>query len=280
MTAMRDGAVDGSGGDPSAALLLTFDFDAESSWLQPGVEPAAQDLTQLSWGAFGGRRGIHRILAMLAELELPATFFVPGWTVDAYPDRVKEIHAAGHEVGHHGYHHVPPISLSAAEQREDLLRGVEAIERCTGERPLGYRSPSWQLAPPTLELLVEHGFAYDSSCMGDDRPYVERHGELEILELPVHWTLDDFPQLSWFPHLSGPLRDPGDVMVTWRREVDAAIAEQRPLVLTCHPETIGRAGPMAAFTDFVRELRDEGRVRFARCIDLARGPEGQACLSR
>jgi peptidoglycan/xylan/chitin deacetylase (PgdA/CDA1 family) len=260
----------------TATVLLTFDFDADSPWLQPGVEDAAYDLTQRSLGAYGARRGIHRILAMLTELELPATFFLPGWTTDAYPDRVKEIHAAGHEVGHHGYHHVPPVRLSEDAQREDLLRGLEAIERCTGERPLGYRSPSWQLTPTTLALLVENGFAYDSSCMGDDRPYVERHGEFEILELPVHWTLDDLPHLGWRLSYRGPLRDVGEVIATWRREVEAAITEQRPLVLTCHPEVIGRASPMAAFADFVRDLRDDGRVCFARCIDIARSLEKPA----
>jgi peptidoglycan/xylan/chitin deacetylase (PgdA/CDA1 family) len=230
-------------------------------------------MTQRSWGAFGRRRGIHRILAMLTELEVEATFFVPGWTAEAAPDRVKEIHAAGHEVGHHGYRHVPPGTLTAAEQQEDLLRGVEAIERCIGERPLGYRSPSWQLTPATLALLVENGFLYDSSCMGDDRPYLERHGAAEILELPVHWTLDDFPHLGWMSHHSGPLRGPEEMIQAWRREVEAAIREGRPLVLTCHPEITGRAGPMEVFAAFVREMRDDPRVRFGRCIDIAREAE-------
>lgn len=251
-------------------ILLTFDFDAESPWVALGSDAAARDLTQLSLGAFGARRGVVRIVDLLAELEIAATFFVPGWTVDAHADRVRDLHARGHEVGHHGYHHVPPITLSAAEQRDDLMRGIEAIENCIGERPAGYRSPSWQLTPVTLGLLREFGFAYDSSCMGDDRPYRERHGEVEILELPVHWTLDDFPHFGWMSHHSGPLRDPDETMVTWRREVQVAIHEDRPLVLTCHPEFVGRAGPMEAFAAFVRELRGDPRVEFARCIDIAR----------
>ena len=259
----------------TVTLLLTFDFDAESPWLAPEADDASRDLTQRSWGAYGGRRGIHRIASMLDELELQATFFVPGWTADAYPERVRELHARGHEIGHHCYQHVPPVTLSADAQREDFMRGIEAIERCTGERPLGYRSPSWQLTPVTFALLREHGFAYDSSCMGDDRPYVERHGELEILELPVHWTLDDWPHLGFLAHHSGPLRDPADVIVTWRREVEAAIEEQRPLVLTCHPELIARAGSMRTFAEFVRELRGDPRVRFARCIDVARAHGGE-----
>jgi peptidoglycan/xylan/chitin deacetylase (PgdA/CDA1 family) len=254
----------------SADVLLSFDFDAESPWLAPEADAATRDLTKLSWGAFGARRGIGRISDLLRELRVPATIFVPGWTVDAHPDQVRALHEQGHEIGHHGYHHVPPTTLAATEQREDLLRGVEAIERCIGERPVGYRSPSWQLTPATLALLVEFGFVYDSSCMGDDRPYTERHGELEILELPVHWTLDDFPHLGWVSGHPGPLRDPQEMLIGWRREVGAAIREQRSVVLTCHPEVTGRAGPCEAFAEFVTELRDDPQVRLVRCIDLAR----------
>jgi peptidoglycan/xylan/chitin deacetylase (PgdA/CDA1 family) len=253
----------------SGAVVLTFDFDAESPWLAPNTDDAARDLTQLSWGAFGGRRGIDRILGLLDEADIRATFFVPGWTVDTYSDRVRDIHARGHEVGHHGYHHVPPVKLSASEQREDFLRGIEAIETCIGEKPLGYRSPSWQLTPVTFALLREFDFEYDSSCMGDDRPYVERSGGVEILELPVHWTLDDFPHLGWMSHHSGPLRDPAEMITMWQREIDIARREERPIVLTCHPELVGRAGPMDTFAAFVHRLRDDPETRFARCIDVA-----------
>jgi peptidoglycan-N-acetylglucosamine deacetylase len=254
----------------TATVLLTFDFDAESPWQQPGVDDATRDLTKLSWGAYGGRRGIVRIAAALDELDVPATFFVPGWTAEVHADRVREIHARGHEIGHHGYLHLLSTQISAAEQRDEVERGVEAIERCTGERPVGYRSPGWQLTPVTLALLHEFGFAYDSSCMGDDRPYMEHCDGREILELPVHWTLDDYPHLGWVPYRGGALRDPEEMVAQWRREVDAAVQEARPVVLTCHPEVVGRAGPMDAFAAFVQELRCEPRVRFARCIDVAR----------
>lgn len=235
----------------------------------PGVDESARDLTQLSWGAFGARRGIRRILELLGDLEISATIFVPGWTVEKYPERVREIAERGHEVGHHGFHHVPPVQLDADAQREDLERGIAAIERCTGSRPLGYRSPSWQLTPVTFELLVELGFVYDSSCMGDDRPYLERHHDLQLIELPVHWTLNDFPQLATTSYTTSPLRDPADIITIWRREIGLAIDADRSVVLTCHPEVVGRAGPMQCFGEFVRELRDNPRLQLVRCIELA-----------
>jgi peptidoglycan/xylan/chitin deacetylase (PgdA/CDA1 family) len=252
------------------AIMLTFDFDAESPWLQNDVADHARDLTQLSWGAFGARRGIVRILDLLDELDIRATFFVPGWTADAHPDRVRAVHERGHEVALHGYHHVPPVAFSAEEQRHDFVRGMEALARCTGVAPVGYRSPAWQLTPVTMTLLAEFGFVYDSSCMGDDRPYRERHGDREILELPVHWTLDDFPHLAWMPQYTGPLRGAADLISAWRPEVEAALRDDRPLVLTCHPEVVGRAGPMESLATFVAELCKDHRVEFARCVDVAR----------
>lgn len=255
-------------------VLLTFDFDAESPW-PLGEDSARGDLTQLSWGAYGARRGVQRIGTILDAHGAPATIFVPGWTAEAHPEEVRELRAGGHEIAHHGYHHRPPVELSAAEQRADLVAGIEAIERCAGAAPRGYRSPSWQLTPETLALLAEHGFAYDSSCMGDDRPYMERHGVHEILELPVSWWLDDFPHLGWLAGGGGPLRDPEEMFALWRREVELAIAEARPLVLTCHPEVSGRPAAAAALDGFVAWLAAEPRVRLRRCADLAESVSAQ-----
>jgi peptidoglycan-N-acetylglucosamine deacetylase len=254
----------------AATVLLTFDFDAESVRLQPGSGYDDRDLTHLSIGSFAPRRGLPRIVELLDRLQIEATFFVPGWTAEAHPEQVRDLRAHGHEIAHHGFQHaIAPAKLSAAEQREDLQKGVEAIATCIGEPPRGFRSPAWQMTPATFTLLGEFGMTYDSSCMGDDRPYWERYEDSEILELPVHWTLDDFPHLGWSLYRAGPLRDPAEMMVTWRREVDAAIEDPRPIVLTCHPELIGRAGPLKVFAEFLRELKQDPRLRFSRCIDLA-----------
>jgi peptidoglycan-N-acetylglucosamine deacetylase len=254
----------------SATIFMTFDLDAESLTMEPDVSESARDLTHLSWGAFGPRRGLSRVLALLERLDICTTFFVPGWTVTAHADHVKEIAARGHEIGHHGFQHATsPVTLSASEQRDDFLRGMEAIVECIGVTPRGYRSPFWQLTPVVFELLLEHEMLYDSSCMGDDRAYMERFEGREILELPVHWTLDDFPHLGWKLQYSGPLRHPKEMLETWRGELDAAIEEERQLVLTCHPEIIGRAGPIAAFAQFLEEARQHPGVQFSNCIEFA-----------
>ena len=170
-------------------------------------------------------RGLERVAAVLACHDAKATFYVPGATIDENPSAFAELLAAGHEVAHHGYAHMPTHTLDAAGQREELERGIDALARI-GVAPSGYRSPGWELTPATLALLPELGFAWDSSLMGDERPY--RVGPL--VELPVNWRLDDVPYWT-------ALRDPRDVLAIWTAEADHADGH---LTCTIHPELTGR----------------------------------------
>ncbi len=187
------------------AVSLSFDFDADVGLAWQGLEGRMTSSSELRYGAV---RGVHRLLDLLAARDLRATFYVPGETALRHADAVRAVAAAGHEIGHHGHLHLFNDRASEAEQREEMRRGLAALEDLLGERPRGYRSPGWELTPYSLALLVEHGFAYDSSCMADDRPYVERAGEAAILELPVHWSLDDWVyygfQRDAFGHMSDP----------------------------------------------------------------------------
>src|SRR3954462_7241214 len=154
-------------GDHRAALALTFDVDAESAIL--AVDPKyARRLTTMSHQAYGPKVGVPRILRMLERQGLTATFFVPGLTADRYPHTVEAIAAAGHELGHHSYSHVQLYKLDEAEERRELERGLESLERITGRRPVGYRAPWWELNDRTPALLAEYGFRFDSSLMDDD----------------------------------------------------------------------------------------------------------------
>ena len=152
-----------------ATVCLTFDFDAISIWIGPMGAPSP---SMISGGEFGVV-GVERVLRLLARERRPATFFIPGHTADTYPDSVRAIVAAGHEVGHHGYLHENPVALESAErEREVLERGLAALDRAAGVRPIGYRSPAWDNSPQTIGLLLEYGFRYESSLMGKDfEPY-------------------------------------------------------------------------------------------------------------
>src|SRR6185437_3507968 len=145
-----------------------LDVDAESAIL--AVDPKyARRLTTMRHQAYGPNVGVPRILRMLERNGVTGSFFVPGLTADRYPGAVEAIVAAGHDLGHHGYSHVPYHDLSDDEQRADVERALQSLERITGRRPEGFRAPWWELTDSTPALLAEYGFRWDSSMMDDDR---------------------------------------------------------------------------------------------------------------
>jgi peptidoglycan/xylan/chitin deacetylase (PgdA/CDA1 family) len=253
----------------SVAVSLTFDVDAESGVLGES-DQYARRLTALSEGRFGITRAMPRILDLLERHGIPATFFVPGYTAERHPHVVPAILAGDHEVGHHGYIHLRSDRVSPAEQRDEIERGLEALAAVGAPRPAGYRSTSWELTPETFALLIEHGFDYDSSCMGDDRPYVESWEELRILELPVHWSLDDWPRFGWGIDGGGNTADPGELRASWLAEYRTARTEGRHVTFTMHPEVIGRAHRFAELEALVATIVEDGDVWFARLDEVAR----------
>ncbi|MGH2801634.1 MAG: polysaccharide deacetylase family protein [Thermoleophilaceae bacterium] len=244
------------------AVSLTFDVDAESGWLGEGEE-YAQRLTTLSEARYGVARGVPRILELLEELSIPATFYVPGDTAERHTEAVERIVAAGHEIGHHGYLHLRSDRVDADRQRVEIERGLAALEATLSVRPTGYRSASWELTPATFELLVEHGFDYDSSCMGDDRPYLEELDGRTIVELPVHWSLDDWPYFAWTIDHGGNVSNARDFEQVWLDEFDSALRDRRHITYTMHPEVIGRGYRIAALRRVVEQMRERGNVWFA-----------------
>jgi peptidoglycan-N-acetylglucosamine deacetylase len=254
-------------GGAEVAVALTFDVDGEAPWLGEGPDYSRR-LTMLSMGRFGPERGLGRILELLAGAGLPATFYVPGHTVDHHPDVVPAILAGGHEVGHHGYLHLASESLDAAGQRAELERGLTALER-HGVRPIGYRSPGWEIVPQTLSMLGELGFAYDSSLMADDRPYWETSGDRPLLEIPGHWSLCDWPYFGWTPYHGGLLADPAAVERIWLDEYESARQERRAVTYTMHPEAIGRGYLLRMLERVISAMRDRGRPWFATHAQIA-----------
>ena len=220
-------------------FVMSFDFDAEEVWI--GEDPAnAGRPGVLSQGTYGAKVAVPALLRLLDRHGLRASFFVPGRVAERYPDRVRDILAAGHEVGHHGYTHTSPMSLTAHAEEEELVRGARVLEGL-GADVVGYRSPSWEFSEVTLSLLAKHGFLYSSNMMDDIAPYrQEGHG---LVELPVHWVLDDAPHF-WFDGASWnkSIRTPREVHELWQGEI-TGIREMGGLaMLTTHPQIIGRPG--------------------------------------
>jgi peptidoglycan/xylan/chitin deacetylase (PgdA/CDA1 family) len=259
---------------PRHIVCLTFDFDTQSGFIARGMTTP----TPLSRGEFG-LGGARRILALLKSFGLRATWFVPGFTIESHPRACEAVVQEGHEVAHHSWAHVPPAQQSREEEEADLVRANEAITRLTGRKPRGYRSPSWDLSESTIDLLLAHGFLYDSSLMGADYwPYRARRGdrvelgkpfgfgeETALIEMPISWSLDDYPHFEFVRTATTVL--PGlhsarTVMENWLDEFRymQQTVDWGVLTYTMHPYVIGRGYRMLALEGLVKDLQRAGAV--------------------
>jgi peptidoglycan/xylan/chitin deacetylase (PgdA/CDA1 family) len=151
-----------------AAVTWSFDVDAESPMLHDDPSSAFR-LATMTHQMFGPVVGVPRFLDILKRHQQRATFFIPGYTAERYPDMTRAILEAGHEVGHHGYLHEPLRDMTAAQEGALIDRGLDALERVAGVRPEGFRAPLGELSFHTPALLADRGFAYASSLMDGDR---------------------------------------------------------------------------------------------------------------
>jgi peptidoglycan-N-acetylglucosamine deacetylase len=248
---------------------LTFDVDAEAPILAESGR-YARNLGVMSHQAYGPLVGVPRILELLREYSLPATFFVPGWTADRYPQTVEAILAAGHEVGHHSYAHFSPFAQTEAEERADFERALASL-RAVGAEPVGFRCPSWEPGWRTPALVAEHGLQYDSSLMDSDKPYVLETGSGEIVELPVHWALDDWEQYAYIPDppFRSAIESPQKVLDLWLSELDAMRRHDCLFVLTCHPFLSGRPHRVEVLRTLIEHAVAAGDVEFKACHEVA-----------
>lgn len=257
-------------GAARVACAITFDVDAESAILAIDRRYATRAST-MSHQAYGPRVGVPRLLDVLARADVRSTFFVPGFTARRYPDIVRRIVDAGHEVGWDNDLHEPPYSLSEADERAIIERGAEVLEPLTGARPRGYRAPWWELNERTPELLAAAGFAYDSSLMDDDVPYRLGTPAGPLIELPVHWSLDDWEQYAFLPEpdIGAQIELPSKVLELWTGELDAMRDEGCLLVITMHPFLSGRPARAAMLREFLGRIRGRGDVWLARTDEVA-----------
>ena len=267
---------------PRHIVCLTFDFDTQSGFIARGMTTP----TPLSRGEFG-LVGARRILALLKSSGIRATWFIPGFTIESHPGACEAVVQDGHEVAHHSWAHIPPAQQSREEEEADLVRANDAIARLTGRKARGYRSPSWDLSENTIDLLLAHGFLYDSSLMGADYwPYRARRGdqaelgkpyrfgeETALIEMPISWSLDDYPHFEFVrtPTTVLPgLHSARTVMDNWRDEFSymQQTVEWGVLTYTMHPYVIGRGYRMLALEGLVKDLAAAGAV-FMTMADAA-----------
>jgi len=260
---------------PRLTVALTFDHDAISDSVRRGDPPV-----KFSHAEFGPRVGLPRITQLLAREGIQSTWFVPGHSLETFPENTAAILDGGHELACHGWFHEDFSQLVASDQAAVLGRSVEAVRRVTGSPPKGFRAPYWALGRESLDLLVTAGFEYDSSLMADDyRPYRVRQNDVHsieqgttfgnegpLIEVPVYWTLDDWPLFEPGDNGRDGMRPPSQVLEIWLAELRYAHANAPGglLTVTMHPECIGRGHRMAMLEQFIAECRKLDGVVFGR----------------
>jgi peptidoglycan/xylan/chitin deacetylase (PgdA/CDA1 family) len=258
--------------DIRCVALITFDVDGITSWLNRNPDFINYP-SLLSMAEYGPSVATPRILDMLDAQGIPGSFYIPGYVAETHPDLVREIAGRGHEVAHHGYIHEPPATMTPEKEEEVLVKGIGILGELTGEAPVGYRSPSWELSPVSLDLLAKHNFQYDSSLMGDDAPYFVQGGDppRNLVELPIHWLLDDAPHFAYAPSANrlGPMRNPDEVFDSWAAEFRGIYRYGRCFNLTMHPQYIGRPGRLLMLERLIEYIKTFPGVRFMRAVDVA-----------
>jgi peptidoglycan/xylan/chitin deacetylase (PgdA/CDA1 family) len=254
-----------------AAASFTFDVDAESAVLFASPSSAGRPGV-MSHQSYGPLVGVPRILDVLDRHGVAATFFVPGYTAERYPGVVRDIVRAGHEVAHHGYLHESLEGVDEATEASYLDRGLAALEKVAGVRPVGYRAPMWEPTWATPRLLLERGFLYDSSLMDADYPYeLMVEGSHSIVEVPIHWALDDWEQYCFVPGVDDtrPLESPAKVEEMWLLELEAMRAVGGCYTLTNHPFLTGRPSRAAVLETIVGQAVRHDDVWVAGLSEIA-----------
>lgn len=249
-------------------ILVAYgiDVDAVAGWLGSyGGEDSPDDISR---GLFAGEIGSIRLLDLFDRYRLKTTWFIPGHSIETFPEQMKEVARRGHEVGMHGYSHENPIAMTREQETAVLDRSIELVTGLTGKRPTGYVAPWWEFSPCTNELLLERGIKYDHSLMHNDfHPYYVRVGdswtnidyskhpdhwmkplqrgkETKLVEIPANWYLDDLPPMMFIkksPNSHGFV-NPRDIEQMWRDQFDWVYREfdYAVFTMTIHPDVSGR----------------------------------------
>lgn len=253
------------------AVAITFDVDTDSILHLDHPDHADTKISTNSWLKYD-EIAIPRILNMYKKYGIKQTFFIPAWCVERYPGYVEAILKDGHEIAHHGYLHEHPNELSKEDELYWLQRSIDVIQKYTGKKPRGWRAPWWNFSKYSVGLLAENGLIYDSSLMADDVPYVLKgQDKNEVIELPTHWAMDDWPQYAHNGDFNYqmPIQSPDRAMEVWIDEFEAAWEYGGMWVSVWHPFLSGRLARCARVDKMIQYMMDKGGVWFATMEEIA-----------
>lgn len=281
--------------DKRILVSIGVDVDAVAGWLGSyGGEDSPNDISR---GVFAGKVGAPRLLTLFDRFEMASTWFIPGHSLESFPDEMQAVMDAEHEIGLHGYSHENPTQLSREQERDILEYTMEITERTWGRRPRGYVAPWWEVGPQTIELLLDAGIAYDHSMMHHDfQPYylpeyenwtpidyekpasdwmkpLERGPESGLIEIPASWYLDDLPPMMFIkgsPNSHGFV-NPRDLEELWRDQFDWVYREHDWAVfpITVHPDVSGKPQVLLMLERLITHMRTQPGVEFVTMGQIA-----------
>ena len=279
-------------------ILCAFgiDVDAVAGWLGSyGGEDSPLDISR---GMFSGEVGVPRLLQLLDRFGIKATWFIPGHSIETFPEQIKAVAAAGHEIGVHGYSHENPIAMTPEQEEIVLDRCIDLITQVGGRRPTGYVAPWWEFSPVTSELLLKKGIKYDHSLMHQDfQPHYVRTGDTwtnidytkhpdewmkplvrgdnvtNLIEIPANWYLDDLPPMMFIKESANShgFVSPRDLEQTWRDQFDWVYREYDSAIfpITIHPDVSGRPQVLMMLERFYSYITSHPGVRFVTFDEIA-----------
>ncbi|HEY0792693.1 MAG TPA: polysaccharide deacetylase [Chthoniobacterales bacterium] len=281
----------------SKEILCAFgvDVDAVAGWL--GSYAGEDSPDDISRGLFAGEVGSPRLLKLFEKFGLRTTWFIPGHSAETFPEQMKAVAEAGHEIGVHGYSHENPIAMTPEQEEAILDKCIDLLTGLSGSRPTGYVAPWWEFSPVTNELLLKKGIKYDHSLMHKDfHPYYVRVGdtwtkidyskhpdawmkplvrghETDLIEIPASWYLDDLPPMMFIkkaPNSHGFV-NPRHLEEMWRDQFDWVYREHDYAVfgITIHPDVSGRPQVLLMLERLIEHIQRHPGTRFLTFNDIA-----------
>ena len=272
------------------------DVDAVAGWLGSyGGEDSPLDISR---GMFSGEVGSPRLLELFRRFGIKTTWFIPGHSMETFPEQMEAVAKDGHEIGIHGYSHENPIEMTRQQEEDVLDKCIELATKLSGKRPTGYVAPWWEFSPNTNELLLKKGFKYDHSLMHRDfephyvrvgdswtkidytkdakawmKPLVRGTQETGLIERPANWYLDDLPPMMFIkaaPNSHGYV-SPRHLGQMWKDTFDWVYREYDYAVFTftIHPDVSGRPQVLMMLEKLYHYIISHPGVTFSTFDEIA-----------
>ena len=278
-------------------ILCAFGADVDSVAGQIGSYGGGESPSDIQRGVFASEVGNIRLLNLFRKYKLKTSFFIPGHSIESFPDVVKRIAAEGHEIGAHGYTHENPIAMTPTQEEAILVKSIELIEKFSGKKPRGYVAPWWEMSNSTAALLLKYGFRYDhSQGYRDFQPFYARvgdswtvidyskraeewmrpmvHGkEIDLVEIGANWCVDDLPPMLFMKKVpnSHGFVNPRDIEQMWRDQFDWVYREMDYGVfpMTIHPDVSGRPHVILMLERLIEHINRHDGVRWLTLEEIA-----------